>query len=186
MNKSEFLGELRHKLKRLPAAETEEALLYYEEYFHDAGPENEKNVLKELNSPSAVAAKIIGEYAVHASESPKGKAHSIWVLILTVCAVPIALPLAISALVLFISLWIVFASFGIAGVAFMLSGAVSLVSGLITIFHGFSTSMFYFGYAMLTVAIGIPILRGTLSLSQRTWRYMQNALGKALVKRGAK
>ena len=41
MNRNEYMKELEQALKRLPKAEREEALSYYNEYFDDAGPERE-------------------------------------------------------------------------------------------------------------------------------------------------
>lgn len=58
MNKREFLGRLGELLSDLSAGEREEALLYYEEYFADAGEENEAEVLASLGSPEQVAEQI--------------------------------------------------------------------------------------------------------------------------------
>ena len=41
MNRSEFMAGLRKLLVSIPEDEREEALQYYEDYFEDAGPENE-------------------------------------------------------------------------------------------------------------------------------------------------
>ena len=51
MTRNEYLGALRQELRSLPLQEQEEALRYYEEYFDDAGPENEQKVIAELGSP---------------------------------------------------------------------------------------------------------------------------------------
>lgn len=58
MSRSEFMAELRKLLVSIPEEEREEALQYYENYFEDAGPENEENVIKELGSPEKVASII--------------------------------------------------------------------------------------------------------------------------------
>ncbi len=58
MNRSEFMAGLRKLLVSIPEDEREEALQYYEDYFEDAGPENEGNVIKELGSPEKVASII--------------------------------------------------------------------------------------------------------------------------------
>lgn len=58
MNKQEFLTELARLLQNIPENEREEALKYYEDYFSDAGEENEQNVLAELESPQKVADNI--------------------------------------------------------------------------------------------------------------------------------
>ena len=59
MNRREFIEQLRGLLTSLPYGEQEDALQFYEEYFDDAGPENEQRVIEELESPEAVAQKII-------------------------------------------------------------------------------------------------------------------------------
>ncbi len=58
MNKEIFLRELRRFLADIPEEEREQALTYYEDYFEDAGPENEQKVIQELGSPIDVAKQI--------------------------------------------------------------------------------------------------------------------------------
>ena len=59
MTRNEFIAELRGRLAVLPPEERENALQYYEEYFDDAGPENEQAVIQELGSPENVANRIL-------------------------------------------------------------------------------------------------------------------------------
>lgn len=59
MTKFEFMEELRLRLAVLSAEERADALQFYEEYFEDAGPENEQAVIAELGSPAAVAERIL-------------------------------------------------------------------------------------------------------------------------------
>lgn len=58
MTKQEFLQRLNRLLADVTQEEREEALRYYEEYFDEAGPEQEQAVLAELGSPEKVAAII--------------------------------------------------------------------------------------------------------------------------------
>lgn len=58
MTKQEFLQRLNRLLADVTPEEREEALRYYEEYFDEAGPEQEQAVLAELGSPEKVAAII--------------------------------------------------------------------------------------------------------------------------------
>lgn len=58
MNKEEFLRELARLLQNIPDSERIEALQYYEDYFNDAGLENEQKVLEELGTPRKVADTI--------------------------------------------------------------------------------------------------------------------------------
>lgn len=58
MNRSEFMFRLAQLLADLSQAERSEALQYYQDYFDDAGPENEQQIIAELGSPERVAASI--------------------------------------------------------------------------------------------------------------------------------
>lgn len=58
MDKREFLNSLQVQLAGLTSEERAEALEYYEEYFADAGEENEADVLLSLGSPEQVAEQI--------------------------------------------------------------------------------------------------------------------------------
>lgn len=53
------MEELRLRLAVLSAEERSDALQFYEEYFEDAGPENEQAVIAELGSPATVAERIL-------------------------------------------------------------------------------------------------------------------------------
>ena len=72
MNRREYIERLEQLLLVLPKEEREEALLYYSDYFDDAGIENEADVIRELGSPEEVAAKIragyAGEYAEYSEQ----------------------------------------------------------------------------------------------------------------------
>jgi len=71
MNRTRFMRELEQLLKDLPDSERREAIQYYNDYFDDAGPENEAKVIQELGSPELVAHTIRtdtcenGEYTEH-------------------------------------------------------------------------------------------------------------------------
>ncbi|MBQ7360106.1 MAG: DUF1700 domain-containing protein [Lachnospiraceae bacterium] len=58
MNREQFMRELERLLNNIPEGERKEALAYYEDYFNDAGPENEQQVIAELGHPYKVAENI--------------------------------------------------------------------------------------------------------------------------------
>ena len=68
MNRAEYMKELAYLLQDVPDGEKEEALQYYEDYFDDAGTENEEQVIAELGRPERLAA-IIREGARNGYES---------------------------------------------------------------------------------------------------------------------
>ena len=58
MNRVDFMRQLESLLQNISPAEREEALQYYNEYFNDAGPENEQDVIEALGNPAKVAENI--------------------------------------------------------------------------------------------------------------------------------
>ena len=71
MNRAEFMEKLRALLADVEDGEREEALNYYEDYFDDAGIENEQQVIESLESPEKVA-QIIKE-GLSDSEGEQGE-----------------------------------------------------------------------------------------------------------------
>lgn len=77
MNRTEFMNRLERLLWDIPESERREALQYYNDYFDDAGPENEARVIRELGSPAQVAKTIRegmsenGEYTKHGYEDAR-------------------------------------------------------------------------------------------------------------------
>ena len=76
MTRLVFMERLRSLLGSLPFAEQQEALRYYEEYFNDAGPENEQHVIEELESPEKVAQTILGSASGSAPWNNEAAAQS--------------------------------------------------------------------------------------------------------------
>jgi len=101
MNKSEYMAELSAQLSSIDAHERSEAIAFYNEYFEEAGIENEQTVIKELGSPAQVAAQIKADAAVkdiRADSSPAKKGIALWTVILGICTLPVAFPVIIVAL----------------------------------------------------------------------------------------
>lgn len=57
MSKEQFLNELEYLLQDL-GEEAGDAVGYYRDYFEEAGPEREAEVLEELGSPERIAAIV--------------------------------------------------------------------------------------------------------------------------------
>lgn len=68
MDKKQFINELRNRLSSLPFDEREKAISYYEEYFDDAGAENEDSVIYELGDVGKIAQEII-ENSISSADS---------------------------------------------------------------------------------------------------------------------
>lgn len=58
MDRQEFMRRLEQLLLFVPIQEKEEALQYYNDYFEDAGPEKEQEVIESLGSPEQLAENI--------------------------------------------------------------------------------------------------------------------------------
>lgn len=61
MNRIEFMKQLEVLLQSISEEERKDALCYYEDYFEDAGPQKEQDVIRELGSPEHVARTILEE-----------------------------------------------------------------------------------------------------------------------------
>jgi uncharacterized membrane protein len=190
MNSTQFLSELRVKLKNLPPAELESAMSYYEEYFLDAGPENEQRIIQELGSPTAIASKIIGEFAL--SDSPAAKkdsAKTLWIVVLALLASPIALPFAIALIAIVFSLLIVLLvvpfSFVITGVALVAAGIAGVFFGIWALFVHLGTGIFQFGFGLLCAGVGILLTLGAIMIFQLIFQGFQKMLGSVLVRKAA-
>ena len=192
MNKNEFLAQLKNKLRVLPADEAENALAYYNEYFDEAGPENEQSVIAGLGSPAETASKIIGEFAVKNIENDAGKTtkshlNMVWFVILGIFASPIALPLAFAAaavvFALVVAVFSVLFTLGVTSVALVLGGIVTFFSAVILLFSDFSTAVFFIGVSFLMAAGGILLAMPLGHLSKAAFSGIVKWTAK-LLKRG--
>ena len=174
MNRQEYLRILNKELRRLPRADREQALQYYEEYFEDDGPENEQAVMEELGNPIDIANQIIRDLAIKKMEEPeKSVKHgfsAIWIVILAVFAAPIGLPLAFAfALVIFCVVLVVFifvACFIFAGICLGAGGLLSLAAGGYLLFQTFADGLAVIGSGLLAAGVGIFILYGSYYLGR--------------------
>ena len=76
MNRQEFMNRLEYLLRGIPASEREDALAYYNDYFDEAGAENEAQVIQELGSPDAVAEKILVDVQQDGARQERGEYSS--------------------------------------------------------------------------------------------------------------
>lgn len=116
MNRKEYMQQLYLKLSSLAQEERDTAMLYYEEYFEDAGSENEERVIQELGSPEALAAQVIAENTIKHSKSyqkasldkkesfdkstqgPRKGLSALKIFLIAIITLPISLPLILIAL----------------------------------------------------------------------------------------
>lgn len=89
MTKSEYMKKLSYSLRRLPKEDFNQAIDYFEEYFAEAGEENEQQAIEDLGSPEDAAKELIMNLAEKNMEQPpKTVQHSfkaVWIGILGIC-----------------------------------------------------------------------------------------------------
>ena len=194
MNRTEFIAELKKCLHKLPFDEIKETAEYYEQYFEDAGIENEQVVITALGSPFNVAAGVIAEFAIkdvkNDEKSAKSSLSAVWMVILAIFASPIAFPLALAVVIVAVAFIIViFAlifSFGAVGLALLLSGAVSVIASIPLVVKSVATALFFLGFGSFSVGLGISFLLGTVSLAKKCFGCLAKLLGKFILRRNTK
>ena len=70
MTKSEYMKKLSYSLRRLPKEDFNQAIDYFEEYFAEAGEENEQQAIEDLGSPEDAAKELIMNLAEKNMEQP--------------------------------------------------------------------------------------------------------------------
>lgn len=110
MTKSEYIQIVQSRLSGLDRKDVSDALVYLNEYFEEAGAQHEQDVIAELGAPDQYAAIIRADLAANVPPRiPVGARtresdHSAWktigIIVLGICALPIALPLMIAVLAL--------------------------------------------------------------------------------------
>ena len=73
MTRKEYMEQLRKYLKRLPKEDYDNAIEYFSEYFDEAGPENEQQVMEELGQPKEAARELLLHLLVTVKTSPRKK-----------------------------------------------------------------------------------------------------------------
>ena len=170
MTRTEYMKTLAYKLRRLPKEDYDRAMEYFEEYFEEAGPENEQQAIQDLGTPEDAANELIIELAVKNAEKPpktvKKGLSAIWIGILGVCAAPIAMPMAFAILAVLICfviviLLLIFCLF-LSAVAVVASGVIGIFGGGILLFSTFADGLATIGMGLFALGSGILIVYGAV------------------------
>lgn len=177
MNRQEFMKRLEYLLRGIPVSEREDALAYYNDYFDEAGVENEYQVIQELGSPEAVAEKILAdvqqvysdpEPEVYQSNSNKyenaekpgmSKSTKILIVILLVLTFPIWIGIVAGLFGTVVGL--IGAAFGIAiggiatAFALLISGAACIAVGIARFLFDPIEALACVGVGAILTAIGL-------------------------------
>lgn len=193
MNREEYMKSLAQRLKRLPKEDFDKAMAYYEEYFDEAGPENERKAIEDLGTPELAAEEVIrGVVLENAKEPPKSVkkgVSAIWVGILAIFAVPVAFPLALAAALLVLAVVITIGalifSLVITAFALAVSAIPCILVSIYLLFVSFADGVANLGVGFLGLGVGIWVMMGSLALGKWFLNAMTRLFGK-LVKGGEK
>lgn len=190
MNRKQYMEELKIKLKRLPKEDYEKAIEYYEEYFDEAGAENEQQAIEDLGNPRDAADQIIREFATdnerqeEAKKDMKKGISGVWIAILAICASPIALPILIVVVTLLFTFVIVivslFLSFGFTGVALVLTAPVVIIGAFTMLLKSAPVFLVCLGVGMISLALGVLIVYASYVLLRKFFYWIIVLFNKML------
>ena len=193
MTKTEYLAKLTKYLRKLPQKDYEEALEYFMEYFEEAGPENEAQVIAELCTPKEAAHEVItrllDEKIIEDKSSLRNKTTILWIAILAVLASPVALPILLFFLAMLMTLLMII--FAVIVTALALTFAL-LISGVYTFFTSFSLLSVSLASTLFGVGLGLLMFGGALLLLFASFEIcklfvkLTTLLIKWLIKKGRK
>ena len=164
MNRQEFMNRLEYLLRGIPASEREDALGYYNDYFDEAGDENEYQVIQELRSPEAVAENILADVQSeqsHASSENQGMSKSNKILLIIVLVLTFPLWIGVVAGLFGTVVGVISAAFGIVvgmiGAAFglVVGGIACIVAGIVRFAFAPIEALASIGVGAVLTAIGL-------------------------------
>lgn len=193
MNKEQYMKALKKKLHRLPKAEFDKAVGYFEEYFEDAGPDQEEQAISDLGTPEEAAHQIIQNIAIENTKEPikdvKKGVNAVWVGILAVFAAPIALPLLIAAfalaLILIACAALIFAALFASGIMITIMGPISICAGFTMLTTSIPASLVCFGQGITEIGIGLLLIWSMYLFSRKCINWIVVFFGK-IVKKGGR
>lgn len=175
MNKEEYMKQLKINLKRLPKEDFNRAVEYYEEYFAEAGEENEQKAVEDLGSPKEAADQIIKDMALNYSKEPvkdiKSGMNAVWIGILALFAVPIALPLLGAGIVVCLAMglvaWSLLLALMVMAASAVILGPVTIIAGFTIITKSISVFCTCIGIGLMAMGIGAAMTYGMYVLGRR-------------------
>lgn len=191
MNKEEYMKQLKKKLRKLPKADYDKAIAYYEEYFAEAGIENEQQAIEDLGTPEEAAGQIIRDIAINNTEHPadgmKKRINAVWVGLLAVFAAPVAVPILLALSLLLLAMlvvaFVVVIGIFIAGSAIVVAGPVSFIGGLSVITKNIAAAICCFGYGLIGIGSGILLIYAMYQMCRVIANKLIQVFGK-IVKEG--
>ncbi len=177
MTRYEFMKKLEKGIKKMPGQERAEILKYYNEYFDEAGTtdgdnqcsskdvqEREARVIQELGDPYKIAARLMAEYACNQTQKPQSSGGKtgvkyIWMIIVGICAAPIAVPVAVAIAAGILSILAVVLAIGLTfialSVAFLISGVLLFGFGIVQVFSSPASGLIELGVGLMLLSFGM-------------------------------
>ncbi len=190
MNRVDFMKQLESLLQNISPEERAEALQYYEDYFNDAGKENEASVIEALGNPAKVAENIkrdlygagyggtsyqkpkdreLMEYHGTSVDSSKKESMSTGTIVLIVLLCILASPVIgslLGGLLSIVAAWFaLIVGFGAAAVALLVVMLVLFIVGIMCIWEAPLVSVAVIGGGMVCGGIGILFLMLTVAMA---------------------
>ena len=204
MTAAEYLYDLRKRLKKLPPQEIDQAMSYYEEYFAEAGPSGEAELINRMGTPAQVASTIISEYAMKDMSGQTRSAQAVngqvpapkrtssvktmWIVIIAVLASPIAIPLAIGlfavVFAVLVAVFSVFLSLFASALAMVVAGLATAGVSVVGLFASPLDAFVLLGVGLICLALGMALGLGTIKLSQLTIKGITWIFAKLLGRKG--
>ncbi len=165
MNKQDYILNLRRHLCSLSHDDINDAIAYVEEYFNEAGLENEEKIIEDLGTPYQYAQAIIKEHKdkfqqtnQSTQDSNNNAVKKPWyknpiVIILLICSLPITLPLLLIIPILLFTFFII----GLTLLFTLVTIVLSLIITAVCIFVG-SFKLFAIGEIATLTLLGFLCL----------------------------
>ena len=178
MNRIEYMTKLASLLQDIPEVERRDAMKYYNDYFDEAGEENEEQVIREFGAPEEVAENIKAdlkgktentthgqqeEYQYGTSDNQKKKNARIGKIVLIVALAiiigPVLIPIigGILAAGLAMVLTIIVGVFAlvIAGAAIAIVGISLVISGSVILLPQTAAGLALIGSGLIIMVLGV-------------------------------
>ena len=195
MTRNEYMEQLKRYLRRLPKEDYENAVEYFSEYFDEAGPENEQQVMKDLGDPKEAAREVLLNLLEESVENgsaeeasrtetvktfsekalPEKKKRSpgkiILLAFLVICASPVSIALLIAGLAVLAAVVLVIAavifSLAVTSIATIAGGIMVVGFGATLVVRSLAAACMMVGGGFLLAGAGI--LFGVLTVYICKW-----------------
>ncbi|MBE5965356.1 MAG: DUF1700 domain-containing protein [Lachnospira sp.] len=203
MDKQEYMKALQDELrKKFSKDECDNIIEYYEEYFEDAGVENEAAVISELGTPNELAKKLIaGDAAfdkqvekvenvekvvavlenVETDKEPEKKNDNNMIIAVLIAIVtsPIWIPAIGACIGGIITIFSFNVALYIATVALMLVGIVSIAVGIGLMFSSVGTGLLTMGIGFIVLALGIAFMLLAVTITNLIIKFIKWIFSKS-------